>query len=92
MCLVLHALFIFEIGSSVFACASLNHDPLIYVSHVAGMKGMCHHTSFSLHEMISNECFAQAGLELRSSLSLPPEWFPSPMTCSYAQVLPVAIA
>jgi hypothetical protein len=31
------------IGSHIFACASLVHDPPIYISHKAGMSGTHHH-------------------------------------------------
>jgi hypothetical protein len=39
----LFSLVILEIGSCVYAWTSLEHDPPIYISHVAVMTGVCHH-------------------------------------------------
>jgi hypothetical protein len=41
------ALVIFQIGSCVFAQASLDCDPPIYVSCVAGMSDTCYHETKS---------------------------------------------
>jgi hypothetical protein len=39
----LFALVVFQIGSRIFAQAGLDHDPSVYVSHVAGITGSHHH-------------------------------------------------
>jgi hypothetical protein len=68
----LFALVIFWIGSGVYAWASLDCGLPIYASCKAGMTG---HTTFPslLINVESCEFFVFAGLELRSSQSLPPE-------------------
>jgi hypothetical protein len=40
----LFAFFIFQVGCHVYDWASLDHSPLIYESHVAGIVDMCYHT------------------------------------------------
>jgi hypothetical protein len=57
---------IFEILGLLFVQASVDHDPPIYASCVAGMTGAYHHAQLSV-EMASQELFAQAGLQLQSS-------------------------
>jgi hypothetical protein len=62
---------IFLIGSQIYAQAGLSYDPPIYISCVARMTGACHHAQLSLVKVGSHELFAQASLELQSSLSSP---------------------
>jgi hypothetical protein len=45
---------------------SLDHDPFIYASHIAGMTGMYHHTQLFLVEMGVSLTFYWVDLELWS--------------------------
>jgi hypothetical protein len=56
-----------------YAWAAPDYNHPIYFSHVAGMAGMLQHTQLLLFEMGSWKLFAQTGLELWSSQSLPPK-------------------
>jgi hypothetical protein len=47
----LFTLLIFLIGSSIYAQAGLDLDPLIYASCAAGMTGTCFHAQLLLVEM-----------------------------------------
>jgi hypothetical protein len=68
----LFVLVTFWIGSCVHAQASLDRDPLIYISHMAGIAGMCHWTQLLWIKMVVSGTFCP-GLEQKSSQSLPPE-------------------
>jgi hypothetical protein len=60
---VLFALASFQVGSYVYAPGNLHGDPF-YVSYVAGMIGLTHHTQLLLVEMGSLELFVLVGLKL----------------------------
>jgi hypothetical protein len=49
----LFALAIFQIGSHIYAQASLGCNPPVYSSQVAGMTGVYHHIHHSMVEMRS---------------------------------------
>jgi hypothetical protein len=66
----------FEIAFHIFPWTSLDHN-LIDASHITGMIGKHHHIQLWLIEMEPQELFAQAGLKLQSSQSLPPHWLGS---------------
>jgi hypothetical protein len=54
----------FKIGSHFYAWASLDYEPRIYASQVAGMKAHDHdHDSLLLVQIGSRELFARGGLE-----------------------------
>jgi hypothetical protein len=40
----LSAVVIFQIGSCIYACAGMDHNPSIHAFYVAGMTGMHYHT------------------------------------------------
>jgi hypothetical protein len=65
--------FIFGIGSWVFAWASLDHDPSIYASHVAGMTGIATMPSYWLRWGLY-KLFAKSGFETWTYLCLPSNW------------------
>jgi hypothetical protein len=48
---VLFTLGIFQIGSCIYAQASLDCNPLIYASLIAGMTSSCNHAQLLLVEM-----------------------------------------
>jgi hypothetical protein len=66
MPLVLFASVSFGIGLQIDVWAELDHDPPIYVNHVAGITGMYHCTQLLLIEMGFLEHFALTGLKLIS--------------------------
>jgi hypothetical protein len=52
----------------------LDCSPPISASYLAEMTTLCHSVKLLLVEMESQELFGMAGLQLRASQSLPPEW------------------
>jgi hypothetical protein len=59
----LFALVIFVTGSCFLSQGGLDCNTSVYISHIADMAGMHHHTQI-LVEMVSHRLFAQTGLEL----------------------------
>jgi hypothetical protein len=53
----------FQMRSYIYTQAGLDSNPLIYVSHIAGMTGVHHHSQLLLVEIETHKLFAQAGLE-----------------------------
>jgi hypothetical protein len=63
---ILYSLVIFEIGSWNMPGVSLDQDPPICASHIAGIIDKCHYTQ-PLVEMGSHELFSWSSLEPGSS-------------------------
>jgi hypothetical protein len=57
----------FDLYTSSYAQAILDHNPPIYISSIGRMSGVYQHFQILLAEKESHELFAQPGLELQSS-------------------------